>query len=62
LIVCPTTITHNWYSEIDKFFDGVKAVVFEGSPSVKNNILKQISTYDIVIISYEKLRNEIKSF
>ena len=31
MIVCPTTITHNWYSEVNKFFDGVKAVVFEGS-------------------------------
>jgi len=31
LIVCPTTITHNWYSEINKFFDGANAVVFEGS-------------------------------
>ncbi|CDW76484.1 snf2 chromatin remodeling protein [Stylonychia lemnae] len=62
LIVCPTTITHNWFAEVQKFFDGVKAVVFEGSPQVKQKIIQQIQTYDIVIISYEKLRNEIKQF
>eukprot|EP00347_Sterkiella_histriomuscorum_P015404 403357149 len=62
LIVCPTTITHNWYSEVNKFFDKFKAVVFEGTTSQKAQLIKDMRNYDIVIISYEKLRNEIKSF
>lgn len=31
LIVCPTTITYNWLSEVEKFFPDFKAVVYEGS-------------------------------
>lgn len=62
MIVCPTTISHNWHAEVSKFFDGVRAVVFEGTAQEKSQILSNLKTTDIIIISYEKLRNEIKSF
>ena len=31
LVVCPTSLTYNWLLEVDKFFNGFKAVVLEGS-------------------------------
>lgn len=31
MIVCPTSITHNWHAEIKKFFDGFTSMVYEGS-------------------------------
>lgn len=40
LIVCPTTITYNWHSEVKKFFPQFKSVVYEGSQSERNQIIK----------------------
>jgi SNF2 family DNA or RNA helicase len=60
IIVCPTTITHNWNAEINKFFTGFKPVVYEGTSNEKKDIIKNIHKYDVLIISYEKLRNDIK--
>lgn len=31
LVVCPTSLTYNWLAEVDKFFDGFKAVVIDGN-------------------------------
>lgn len=62
LIVCPTTITHNWQYEIQKFFDGFKSVVYEGSSSNRMEIIKNAHMYDIIIASYENIRNDNKAF
>ncbi len=60
LIVCPTTITYNWRSEIRKYFDNIRVGIYEGSSAEKTQIVKNPQNYDVIIISYEKLRNEIK--
>lgn len=31
LIVCPTTITYNWRAEVNRYFDGIKVAIYEGS-------------------------------
>jgi SNF2 family DNA or RNA helicase len=62
LIVCPTTITYNWNAEIKKYFDNIRVAIYEGSADEKKTILKNHASYDIIIISYEKLRGEIKQF
>jgi len=60
LIVCPTTITYNWNGEVKKYFDGIKVAVYEGTQGEKAEIIKNINTYDVIIISYDKLRNDAK--
>ena len=30
LVVCPTSLTYNWLSEIQNFFTGIKAAVIDG--------------------------------
>ena len=60
LIVCPTTITYNWKAEINKYFDNIRVAIYEGSAEEKKTILKNHDKYDVIIISYEKLRGEIK--
>ena len=60
LIVCPTSITYNWRNEIRKYFDGIRVAIYEGSAQEKTKIIKGTQDFDVIIISYEKLRNEIK--
>lgn len=67
LVICPTTLVHNWLNEIKKFFkeSDLKGIVFDDSQKVfnfsemKKNILNK---YDILIISYEKIRAHWETF
>lgn len=61
LIVCPTSITYNWRNEIKKYFgEGIQVGVYEADKG--SEILRRWKEFDVIIISYEKLRGEIKSF
>ena len=53
LVICPTSLTYNWLSEIKKFFKNVKAEVIEGS----NSSATISSDADILIINYEKVKS-----
>ncbi len=53
LVVCPTSLTYNWLSEIKKFFSGVKAEVIEKNNQVIN------ANSDILIINYEKVKSNL---
>ena len=49
--------------EIKKFFGKkFQSTVYEGSSAEKLQIIQNLRKYDIIIISYEKLRNDIKQF
>jgi SNF2 family DNA or RNA helicase len=61
LIVCPTTITYNWKAEIAKYFDGIRVGIYEGSADEKKSVLKA-GQNEVIIVSYEKLRGEVKYF
>ena len=61
LVVCPGTLVHNWNNEIKKFFTDkdLKGAVFDevvsgGIKKLKKNIVPKI---DILIMSYDRLRN-----
>jgi SNF2 family DNA or RNA helicase len=54
--VCPTSLTYNWLAEVDKFFTGFKAVVVDGSQQQRDSILKNVESYDLIIVNYEKLK------
>ncbi|MBS8121946.1 SNF2-related protein [Candidatus Vampirococcus lugosii] len=54
LIVCPTSLTLNWESEIDKFAPNLKAQVIENGKEGFENIEKDTN---IIIISYGIIAN-----
>ena len=66
LIVCPTSITHNWHAEVHKFFSvsGFTSEVYEGTSTQKGDILSRAKAkkFDVLVVSYEKLRNDVKQF
>ena len=61
LIVCPPTLTGHWYYEIQKYVDNLRPVMYVGTARDRQKLLAKLKTYDVVITSYEVVRNDITS-
>ena len=58
LVVVPTSLLHNWASEVDKFYPNLNATIYAGSD--RGDIADISKTSDIIITSYGTLRNDIE--
>ena len=61
LIICPPTLTGHWYYEILKYVDNLKPVMYTGNARERSKLLTKLKNYDVVITSYEVVRNDISS-
>ncbi|KIY66070.1 SNF2 chromatin remodeling protein [Cylindrobasidium torrendii FP15055 ss-10] len=59
LIVCPPTLTGHWYYEILKYADNLKPLLYVGNSRERSKLLSRVDQYDVVITSYEVVRNDI---
>ncbi|HRP90632.1 MAG TPA: DEAD/DEAH box helicase [Edaphocola sp.] len=59
LVVCPTSLMHNWESEIKKFTPDLIALMHHGSN--RNTSLKKLLEFPLVITTYGTLRSDIKT-
>ncbi|WP_026771502.1 DEAD/DEAH box helicase [Sediminibacillus sp. JSM 1682029] len=59
LIVCPSSVTHNWLHELKKFAPGMRAMVLEGEKRRRKKMMEHVSDMDILIVSYPILRRDI---
>lgn len=57
IIVCPTTLLHNWKTEIEKFTPGLSFYIHHGS--MRTAKFEVIDSYDIIITTYGTLRSDI---
>ena len=62
LVVCPSTLTSHWYYEILKFCDNLSPVCYIGAPAQRRPLLDSLEKYDVIITSYEVLRNDVEHF
>ncbi|MBW5446711.1 helicase SNF [Cohnella sp. CFH 77786] len=62
LIVCPASLTYNWWNELRKFAPDIRAVVVEGDKSARGDILGDLSGVDVLITSYPLLRRDAEEF
>ena len=62
LVVCPSSLTYNWLSELMKFASDIQAVVVDGQRHERMKIQKDVTDIDVLIISYPLLRRDIKWF
>ncbi len=60
LIVCPSSLTYNWLSELLKFTPEVQAIVVDGSIKERTEIMKDALVQDVIITSYPLLRKDYK--
>ncbi|TDL27615.1 SNF2 chromatin remodeling protein [Rickenella mellea] len=59
LIICPPTLTGHWYCEILKYAENLRPMMYVGNARERNRLLSKLGTHDVVITSYEVVRNDI---
>lgn len=59
LIVAPTSLVYNWLNEVKKFLPDLRVLVIDGPRKFREEKLKHIDEYNIVITSYALVRNDI---
>ncbi|KAJ3516729.1 hypothetical protein NLJ89_g947 [Agrocybe chaxingu] len=59
LIICPPTLTGHWYYEVQKYTDTLRPVLYTGNSRERARLLSKFQSYDVVITSYEVVRNDI---
>lgn len=59
LIVCPKTLIHNWYNEIQKFTPGLKTLIACGGAAERLYRLRSADRFDLIITSYPLLQKDI---
>jgi TATA-binding protein-associated factor len=61
LIVCPPTLTNHWYHEINKYANNLRPIIYSGPVKERRARLKRLKQFDIVITSYDVVRNDLSS-
>ncbi|EIW85445.1 hypothetical protein CONPUDRAFT_80033 [Coniophora puteana RWD-64-598 SS2] len=61
LIICPPTLTGHWYYEILKYAENLRPILYTGNSRERAKLITKIAKKDIVITSYEVVRNDISS-
>ncbi|MFD2043027.1 SNF2 helicase associated domain-containing protein [Ornithinibacillus salinisoli] len=59
LIVCPSSVTYNWQSEIMKFAPDIEALIIDGKKDDRVKLQNEIDNIDVIITSYPLLRSDI---
>ncbi|MFY0215067.1 SNF2 helicase associated domain-containing protein [Bacillus cereus] len=62
LVVSPSSLVYNWFSELKKFAPHIRAVIADGNQAERREILKDITEFDVVITSYPLLRRDIRLY
>ncbi len=60
LVLAPKSLIFNWQNEAAKFTPHLKVLVYAGGS--RQTLLKQIPKYDIILSTYQTLRNDIEDF
>ena len=62
LVVCPSSLTLNWYNEAKKFAEQLNVLIISGDSEERKKKINQISNYDLVITSYDLLKRDIETY
>ncbi|RLQ94843.1 DEAD/DEAH box helicase [Falsibacillus albus] len=60
LIVCPSSLTYNWLSELTHFAPEIETIVIDGAKQERVKLQRDLSNVDVVITSYPLLRSDVK--
>ncbi len=59
LIVCPASLVYNWEYEIQKFTPSLRTLLIVGTAAEREEKLRRITEYQVVITSYDLLRRDL---
>ncbi|MDR3305946.1 MAG: DEAD/DEAH box helicase [Clostridiales Family XIII bacterium] len=59
IVVCPSSLVLNWESESGKFTPNLRVLAMTGGAAERREAIKQVSSYDLLITSYDQLKRDI---
>ncbi|MEK6266099.1 MAG: SNF2 helicase associated domain-containing protein [Clostridium sp.] len=62
LIVAPTSLIYNWISEFEKFGPRLKVIAANGSKDVREEVITNINSYDVIITTYNLLKRDLENY
>ena len=62
IIVCPSSLYLNWQKEFEKFAKDIKVLVISGNTKAREELIKKINSYDVIITSYDILKRDIQLY
>ncbi len=62
LVVTPASLLLNWQDEIEKFSQNLKVLCIYGQKAERDQLIKKVQDYDVVITSYDYLRRDIDEY
>lgn len=62
LVITPASLLLNWQDEMNKFSPDLKVLCIYGSKPKRDNLISQISEYDVIITSYDYIRRDIELY
>ncbi len=62
LIITPAALVHNWHNELQKFAPSFSVLVYKGIETTRRNKQKKVAEYNVILTSYQLLRNDIMFF
>jgi superfamily II DNA or RNA helicase len=61
LVVCPTSVLHNWVRESARFTPGLRVLML-ASGSERRNLHREVSSHDLIVTSYALLRRDLEAW
>ena len=62
IVVCPSSLTLNWYSEIKKFTPDLKTLIIRGNAEERKEQISNINKYHLIITSYDLLKRDTEEY
>lgn len=62
LVICPSSLTLNWFNEIKKFAPLLKVLLINGNAQERKNKIEKINDYNVIIESYDILKRDIEIY
>ena len=62
IVVCPSSLYINWEKEIHRFSKKLKTLIISGTAEQREELIKKIDKYDVVITSYDLLKRDIEKY
>lgn len=59
LVISPSSLIFNWENEIKKFAPDLRGIVISGAKKDREEMIREIYHYDVIITSYPLLRRDI---
>ena len=62
LVICPSSLTLNWYNEMKKFAPSLNVLLINGNAQERKIKIDNVQDNNVIIVSYDILKRDIDAF